>query len=429
MKTICLSPGAGCFEWFSLGLYHESCREFIKALRCFIRHFHISHDVKTVNEALFRIQKELFFVNLPRNIPYYKNSSLYKASQKRICSGKQPLLSIMLPVYEPPSEYFVPLLKTIVEEVTRNNIDAQIEIVDNASSQVNVYAMIEQLGLSKIVSFHKNDTNVGALANFKICVERAYGHWVHVMPQDDIITQGIYRRFLEIIEKSKMADVIFFNLKSVDNDGVASDILPIFPGALPSGFIEKRYNILSYFYSKFTYPSIIVKKSVHERYGNMTTTMLSQDLEIGIRLLTYTNIWFEPESFVYHRKHSNQLSNNILLLTNHMIVSLGLLRISLPDEVYLYLKVYLIDFLKAQQSVWATAAHYERYEEWGERSINGVLDYCKEILCGRYYHGEAWFFLAMLHQKLGHQESYESCYKLYLEHGVSILDVSKYKKC
>src|SRR5690606_23584152 len=67
----------------------------------------------------------------------------------------------------------------------------QIEVVDDHSMRDDLAAIVHEVGQGR-VSYHRQPRNVGHIANFQTCLERARGHYVHLLHGDDLVLPGFY---------------------------------------------------------------------------------------------------------------------------------------------------------------------------------------------------------------------------------------------
>lgn len=70
----------------------------------------------------------------------------------------------------------------------------QIEVVDDASTDVDVAAFVRDLAGDRVTVF-SHPQRVGAPVNFSTCVQRSTGHWVHLLHADDFVLPGFYAAY------------------------------------------------------------------------------------------------------------------------------------------------------------------------------------------------------------------------------------------
>jgi len=76
----------------------------------------------------------------------------------------------------------------------------QIEVIDNCSTSADIEAEINNISSHNRVSFYRHNPNNGPVANFTACIQRARGHLVHILHDDDVVLPGFYSRLQQAFE-------------------------------------------------------------------------------------------------------------------------------------------------------------------------------------------------------------------------------------
>src|SRR5687768_18494148 len=116
----------------------------------------------------------------------------------RLNTKNVPLWSVMIPVYN-CSKY----LPDALESVLMNNIpeeEMQIEVIDDASTDADVKAIVERIGKGRIKYFRQLE-NVGSVRNFETCINRSCGDLVHILHGDDRVKKGYYEKIGNLFQK------------------------------------------------------------------------------------------------------------------------------------------------------------------------------------------------------------------------------------
>ena len=100
----------------------------------------------------------------------------------------RPLWSVMIPTYN-SVDYLPATLASVLDQLPPDA--AQVEVVDDCSGKVDSRAVVNQWGRGR-VAYYSQPLNVGPQANFTTCVQRAVGHWVHILHDDDMVLPGFY---------------------------------------------------------------------------------------------------------------------------------------------------------------------------------------------------------------------------------------------
>ncbi len=94
---------------------------------------------------------------------------------------------------------------------------AQIEVVDDASTDDPEKVVAEVGGGS--VGFHRHERNVGMVANFNACIERAERPWVHILHADDMVMPDAYSAFDGLLGRFPASRAAFARVVTVDDEG------------------------------------------------------------------------------------------------------------------------------------------------------------------------------------------------------------------
>ena len=94
--------------------------------------------------------------------------------------GGAAVLVVMIPIYNCREDYLRETLGSVLRQ-DPGVTDMQIEVLDNYSTIGDPEAVIREMGSGRIV-VHRQTHNVGIAGN---CIERARGHWVHILHSDD----------------------------------------------------------------------------------------------------------------------------------------------------------------------------------------------------------------------------------------------------
>src|SRR6476661_7944834 len=103
----------------------------------------------------------------------------------------RPLWSVMIPIYNCSSYLPVALESVLAQNISEQNM--QIEVIDDASTDADVDAIVRQIGKGRVKYFRQYQ-NVGSLRNFETCINRAQGKLIHLLHVDDKVHPGYYEK-------------------------------------------------------------------------------------------------------------------------------------------------------------------------------------------------------------------------------------------
>jgi glycosyltransferase involved in cell wall biosynthesis len=206
----------------------------------------------------------------------------------------------MIPTYNPNLKYLEQALGSVLEQAPTPR-EMQIELVDDGSTDFDPQRFLRDVAGPR-VSFYRQPQHMGIGGNWNTCVERARGHWVHLLHQDDLVLSGFYCRLREGIETEPDIGAAFCHNFLMDREGrryvVPSRIKPTTPGIL-TDWLEYVFVGLS-----FTTPSIVMKRSVYERLGRFDVSFkYALDWDMWKRVASQYPLWCEPEPLAGSRRH------------------------------------------------------------------------------------------------------------------------------
>lgn len=130
----------------------------------------------------------------------------------------EPLVSIVMAVYNPKLNWFVEQLKSINNQTYKS---IEIIVIDDCSTRVDFYK-IEKCILKYITKFPvtiiQNDKNLGSNKTFEKLTIKASGKYIAYCDQDDIWNKNKIEAYVDRIENST-ADLVFSDMNIIDGKG------------------------------------------------------------------------------------------------------------------------------------------------------------------------------------------------------------------
>lgn len=182
----------------------------------------------------------------------------------------RPFWSVMIPTYN-CANFLVETLKSVLAQDPGSDI-MQIEVVDDFSTKDDPEAVVRELGKGR-VSFFRQPKNGGPIPNFNTCIQRAKGHWLHILHGDDMVLPGFYSTLQKSLEKEPTVGAAFCRHIFVDENGQwqwLSALERETPGILPN-WIEKIA-----IGQRIETPSIVVKRQVYEKLGDLISNYFTR---------------------------------------------------------------------------------------------------------------------------------------------------------
>ena len=219
----------------------------------------------------------------------------------------RPFWSVMIPTYN-GTKYLEQTLRSVLEQDPGPD-QMQIEVIDDCSTKDDPEAIVKEIGQNR-VSFSRQPYNVGLIANWNTCIQRARGFWIHILHQDDIVMPGFYSRLREALEKESTVGAGFCRHIFMDEDShwqYLSALERRTPGIL-SDFLE-----LLAIAQRIQFVSIVVRRSVYQELGGFCPEAFSAaDWEMWKRIAAHYSISYEPQPLACFRLHPDSESSRLI---------------------------------------------------------------------------------------------------------------------
>jgi glycosyltransferase involved in cell wall biosynthesis len=214
----------------------------------------------------------------------------------------------MIPTYNPRADYLEETLRSVLQKDPGPG-DMQIEIIDDCSADHTASEVTRRVGAGR-VTFHAERQNLGLANAWNRCIERARGHWVHLLHQDDIVLPGFYDRLRKAVERSD-AGAIFCRYAWVNSNGHWIQI---------SELQRESPGLLDDWHAKITIAcaiqcaAIAVRRRVYEQLGGFFPHLhYVADWEMWQRIASRFPFCFEPSILACYRQHPNSATSRMQL--------------------------------------------------------------------------------------------------------------------
>ncbi|MEW5859437.1 MAG: glycosyltransferase [Cyanobacteriota bacterium] len=219
----------------------------------------------------------------------------------------RPFWSVMIPAYN-DTRYFEQTLRSVLEQDPGPQ-EMQIEVIDDCSTKDDPEEMVREIGKNRI-SFSRQPHNVGQIPNWNTCLQRARGHWIHLLHQDDLVMPGFYSRLREALEKEQTVGAAFCRHVHMDEDGIwqfLSGVERRTPGILANWLESIAVG------QRVQFVSTVVRRSTYEKLGGFCPEAYSAaDWEMWVRIAAHYPIWYEPQVLACFRVHSASQSSRLI---------------------------------------------------------------------------------------------------------------------
>jgi Glycosyl transferase family 2 len=232
----------------------------------------------------------------------------YPLIPERRDSGACPFWSVMIPTYNARADYLEETLRSVLQQDPGPE-QMQIEVIDDCSTDDLAAQTVDRVGGGR-VSFHAEPQNRGLAATWNRCIERARGHWVHILHQDDFVLPGFYDLLRKGAEESQ-AGAIFCRHAIANSKGHWTRISELHresPGLLDDWHARITVRQL------IQCPAIAIRRSVYEQLGGFLPHLhYVPDWEMWQRIASQFPFCFEPSILACYRVHSDSATSRMRL--------------------------------------------------------------------------------------------------------------------
>lgn len=243
----------------------------------------------------------------------------------------RPFWSVMVPAYN-ASELLEKGLRCVLDQDPGPD-RMQIAVVDDCSTNGVAERTVARLAPGR-VEYHRQPSNVGLAGNWNGAIARARGRWLHLLHQDDLISQGFYEALGRADAECPSAGAAFCRHAHVDGDGhwlYISDLERRDAGRLEDWLpkISQGQHVQC--------ASVVVRRDVYERLGGFRGDLLfALDWEMWARISSHYDVWYEPSFLACWRVYKGNESSRIYrerLAVPDVLKAVGLIRTAVPADL------------------------------------------------------------------------------------------------
>jgi glycosyltransferase involved in cell wall biosynthesis len=130
---------------------------------------------------------------------------------------RTPLISILLPVHDPPIEILRRCLESVARQVYRR---WQLCAVDDGSRNPEVSRVLEEYAAQDDrIGFQRVEANAGIAATINLAASRARGLFCGVLDHDDELSPFALFEFVRLLSHQPHADLVYCDEEKIDAEG------------------------------------------------------------------------------------------------------------------------------------------------------------------------------------------------------------------
>lgn len=190
----------------------------------------------------------------------------------------------------------------------------QIEVVDDASSDTDVKALVSSIGRGR-VRYFRQEKNMGSLLNFATCINRSRGRLVHLLHGDDRVRQGYYKEIEELFKSFPEAGAAFSRYRCIDEYG--NRLHDKYPEMLQQGILQNWLLAIGE-RQRIQYASITVRREVYETLGSFFGLTYGEDWEMWVRIARHYPVAYTPCLLAEYRMRTDSISGSKYLTGEYL---------------------------------------------------------------------------------------------------------------
>jgi glycosyltransferase involved in cell wall biosynthesis len=183
--------------------------------------------------------------------------------------------------------------------------EMQIEVVDNCSTQGDSEEVVKTIAPRR-VSFYRQPHTVSISANWNTCIERARGNLVHILHDDDFVSEKFYREMGDLAARTQDCAFIASRSFLVDEDGLIIGV----SGRVPQ--MEKPSRCVKFMPGGDYVPcaGVVIRRSFYEQFGGFSLQLVCvTNMEMWTRAVHFGGGILHPQPLASFRMHDDQDHN------------------------------------------------------------------------------------------------------------------------
>jgi len=227
------------------------------------------------------------------------------------CDAARPFWSVMITVFE-RTRNVEHVLNSVLAQVQD---DMQIEVVcdlADLAKQREIAAEVERVGKGA-VRFTALPERAGHPGVFNHCIERATGHWIHILHDDDWLEPGFYSALRAGIESCPEAGAAFCQYRVFTREAREFDVWYGLVERETPGIIDDWLSRIA-LWCRVQFSAMTVRREAFEAVGGFCADARSAfDWEMWIRVAVRYPVYYLPEIKVNVGRDSSAESSKLQL--------------------------------------------------------------------------------------------------------------------
>ncbi len=225
----------------------------------------------------------------------------------------RPTWSVMIPVYN--CIQFLPQTLSAVLAQDPGSTEMEIFVVDDCSTDGDVYALVQEMGKGRI-SYFRQDQNVGSLRNFETCLNLSRGYVVHLLHGDDFPLNGYYQKMEDLLKRYPTAGAACCRIQYIDGAGKITGYQSI--EKAEEGILHD-WLVKSAARPRLQYCAVSVRREAYEKLGGFYAVSYGEDWEMWTRIAKSYPFVYTPLTLATYRRHLHSISASKKQSLEHIV--------------------------------------------------------------------------------------------------------------
>jgi glycosyltransferase involved in cell wall biosynthesis len=216
----------------------------------------------------------------------------------------KPKVSIGMPVYN-AQRY---LREAIDSALAQTMTELELVISDNASTDATADICREYAARDPRIKYHRNDTNLGVVANFNRAFELSSGQYFKWAAYDDLHAPTYLERCLPVLERRPDLAVCHSRTRSIDESGRDCGEFPA-THRLDADHAPERFRRIIW---TDAFPPIWgLMRSEMVRRTKLHEPYMGSDRNFMAELLLLGSVAYVPEDLFFLREHAGSYTSSV----------------------------------------------------------------------------------------------------------------------
>jgi glycosyltransferase involved in cell wall biosynthesis len=204
----------------------------------------------------------------------------------------------MIPTFNRPALLTETLQSVLAQDPGPDQM--QIQVCDNFSDVADIGALVRELGRGRVEYFrHPRPSH----DNHNTCIQRSRGQWVHILHDDDVVMDGYYSAYHNIIEANPdigmIAGQVVFADAHLRWQSIFGPMPP--PGSNRLEDFSRQLALAN----PVRFPGVVVRRSIYEQVGGFCYLIPTPcDVDLWMRVALAAPVAGTHRPYALYRIHA-----------------------------------------------------------------------------------------------------------------------------